>query len=111
MVPSSGTLVKRELTSKEHKISLLFVRLCPVYKAERVLDCKLIFGDRMQNLNKKRRENVIICVHGGDDCAKRATGFVNLWKTVKYIRGRTARHYLLKCVGANDSVSFDTSEV
>ena len=72
---------------------IVFVRLCPVYKAERVLDCKLIFGDRRENLNKKRREIVIICVHGGDDWTKRASGFVNLWKTVKYTRGRAARYY------------------
>ena len=65
----------------------------------------------MENLDKKRLEIVIICVYGGDDWAKRATGFVNLWKTVQYTRGRTVRYYLLKCVTADDSVLFETSEV
>ena len=75
MVSSSGALVKRELTSKEHKISSLCLQ--DIAQSTK-LEESLIFGDRMENLNKKRREIVIVCVRGGDNWTKRATGFVNL---------------------------------
>ena len=61
---SSGTLVNKEHTSKEHIVSLLC--LCDFAQSKKwvVFDCELVSGDRLGNSNQKRGKVVIICVHG-----------------------------------------------
>ena len=41
----------------------------------------------MENLNNKRREIVIICVHGGDDCAKKGNRICELLEDRKVYQG------------------------
>jgi hypothetical protein len=61
----------------------MVVHLGPFSKTKRVLDCKLVGGDRLKNTHKIRGKIVIISVNRRNNWTKRASRFMNFGKTIE----------------------------